>query len=50
MELRLVEFPVPISFDSNHATVDIDSNFVTFDLNDEVMTCDHIDSCTCIQQ
>ena len=38
MELRLVEFPVPIGFDSNHATIDIDSNSVTFNLDDEVMT------------
>ena len=37
MELRLVEFPVPIGFDSTYATIDIDSNSVTFNLNDEVM-------------
>lgn len=36
MQLRLVEFPVPVSFDSNHATIDVDSNSASFDLNDEV--------------
>lgn len=36
MELRLVDFPVPVSFDSDYVTIDVDSNPVSFDLNDEV--------------